>query len=176
MFIEPSEFPALLALKDGWRIVREEMSSLREGYFSKWPERDIYTGNWTVFGLYFFGKKIEDHCTLCPKTTALIESVPGLVSAGFSSMTPGTVITPHVGYTSKVLRCHVGLDSNQDCAIRVGNEVRGWDPGTCFVFDDTIQHEAWNKGQTTRIILLLDFKRSINDEIVTPPGVDQYRV
>jgi len=33
-----------------------------------------------------------------------------------------------------------------------------------LVFDDTTEHEAWNRGTQTRIVLLLDFKYPVEEE------------
>ena len=43
-----------------------------------------------------------------------------------------------------------------DCGFRVGSETRQWIPGKAWVFDDTIEHEAWNDSDQTRIILIFD--------------------
>jgi beta-hydroxylase len=43
--------------------------------------------------------------------------------------------------------------------LRVGDEVRNWVEGECLIFDDTIEHEAWNHSNQSRIVLLLDFLR-----------------
>ena len=97
---------------------------------------------------------------MCPETTRIIESVPGLTTAGFSWMAPGTHIKPHNGYTDTVLRCHLGLVVPPECALRVGDQTRSWQEGKTMIFDDTIVHEAWNRGDSQRIILLLDFEKS----------------
>jgi len=176
MFIEASEFSFLAPLQRDWQRIRDELVGLRDTYFVQWPERDIYTGHWTVFGLYKFGDKIDALCALCPHTTQLIETIPGMVSAGFSSLAPGTYIAPHKGYTNKVLRYHLGLVTAENCAIRVGKETRSWTPGSCFVFDDTIEHEAWNRGESTRVVLLMDFKRDVNADCVYPDRLRSYDV
>lgn len=159
MFYEPEQYPFVLPLQAAWSTIRDELLALSESYFVKWPERSIYDGNWTVFALSRLGEAIEPHTRLCPHTAALLAQVPGLVNAGFSSLAPGTYIGPHVGYTQEVLRCHVGLVTPPDCAIRVDKQTRGWTPGSCFVFDDTLEHEAWNRSDLTRVVLLFDFKR-----------------
>jgi aspartyl/asparaginyl beta-hydroxylase (cupin superfamily) len=41
----------------------------------------------------------------------------------------------------------------------VGLETRSWGEGECLVFDDTVEHEAWNRSAKTRVVLLLDFLR-----------------
>ena len=42
------------------------------------------------------------------------------------------------------------------CGFRVGAETREWKPGEAFVFDDTIDHEAWNNSDTWRAVLIVD--------------------
>ena len=34
--------------------------------------------------------------------------------------------------------------------------MREWHPGKAFVFDDTIEHEAWNDSDVPRAVLILD--------------------
>jgi aspartyl/asparaginyl beta-hydroxylase (cupin superfamily) len=74
-------------------------------------------------------------------------------------MAPGTHIKPHVGWVRTVYRLHMGLVVPPDCALRVGAETRSWREGECLVFDDTVEHEAWNRSGDTRVVLLLDFLR-----------------
>src|SRR5207248_2938339 len=74
---------------------------------------------------------------------------------------PGAHLQPHVGYdrySRYVLRLHLGLETNADCALRVAGEMRSWQEGRALVFCDAVEHEAWNRGTTTRTVLLLDFK------------------
>ena len=40
--------------------------------------------------------------------------------------------------------------------FRVGNEERQWELGKAWAFDDTIEHEARNDADETRIILIFD--------------------
>lgn len=155
-FYNPADFPFTASLEANWRDILDELLALEQEQFAKWPE-DNYTGRWEVFGLYAFGRKLEDNCRKCPVTAALVAEIPGLTTAGFSVLMPGTHIRPHVGYTRTVLRCHLGLVIPDDCGIRVGNETRVWRRGECMVFDDTVEHEAWNHSSTSRIVLLFDF-------------------
>lgn len=96
---------------------------------------------------------------MCPETTRLVESIPGMTTAIFSSLAPGTHIVPHEGYIKTVLRCHLGLIVPDDCWIRVGDETKTWEAGKCLIFDDTFEHEVWNRSNSPRIILLIDFKK-----------------
>ena len=176
------EFPFLRSLEDSWEDVLEELNNLlyneaenQKNYFQPWHEVEIYEGQWDVYGLYAFGEKLEGNCKRCPKTTSLVESIPGMVTAGFSALSPETHIRPHVGYSNEVLRCHLGLITPKPlpdydrratgvltaktCGMRVGDDFYYWEPGKAFVFDDTIEHEAFNYGNRTRFILLVDFKK-----------------
>jgi beta-hydroxylase len=175
-------FPFLTQLEENWKDVLEELDSLlyaeaeaNVSLFQAWHEKEIYEGDWDVYGLYEFGKKNLKNCERCPKTTALVESIPGMTTAGFSALAPETYIKPHVGYTQEVLRCHLGLVVPKPlpaydrratgsliadtCGLRVGDQFFHWEPGKAFVFDDTIEHEAYNYGDRTRFVLLIDFKK-----------------
>jgi len=55
-----------------------------------------------------------------------------------------------------LLTCHLGLVVPEGCAIRVGDETRTWTPGKMLIFDDSFIHEAYNRGTSTRLILLWD--------------------
>ncbi len=45
------------------------------------------------------------------------------------------------------------------CAIRVGSEIRHWEEGRVMIFDDVFEHEAWNRTDGTRAVLLIDVMR-----------------
>lgn len=160
-FLDPIGFAFVDALERAAPVIRAELDRLlTENPFQPWPEKGLYGEGWDVFGLYFFGSKVAANCAKCPRTTAAIEAVPDLTTAGFSRLAPNTRIKPHVGYTDKVLRCHLGLITPEACAIRVGSETQVWREGRCLIFDDTLEHEAWNHSAEDRVVLLLDFVRT----------------
>jgi ornithine lipid ester-linked acyl 2-hydroxylase len=159
MFYETNQFEFVNHLELSWLSIKDELTQLHQRDFIPWPEKFLYKQGWDVFGLYAFGKRLDEQCRLCPETTKLVESIPGMTTAGFSSLAPGSHILPHIGYSQAVLRCHLGLIVPDNCALRVGPETRNWQQGKCLVFEDTVEHEAWNYGNLTRIVLLLDFKK-----------------
>ena len=160
MFEELENFLDLQTLANEWRTIRDEFINISASSFLDWPEQ-IYSGTWQVFPFYKFNQRIDSYCRVCPATTALIDQLPGLCTAAFSKMRTNTHIKPHRGYTDEVLRFHLGLvGGGQDCGIRVGNTTSHWHPGSAFIFDDTQEHEAWNRSGSDRTILLLDIKRN----------------
>ncbi|MBS0584619.1 MAG: aspartyl/asparaginyl beta-hydroxylase domain-containing protein [Proteobacteria bacterium] len=117
---------------------------------------------WDAFFFHRHGERIDDNCARCPRTAAILDSLP-LVRIRehapeicFSVLTPGTHILPHRGVTNTRLVTHLPLIVPENCAIVVGGEKREWREGECFTFDDTFEHEAWNRGASTRVVMLMD--------------------
>jgi beta-hydroxylase len=158
MFFESDKFKFVSVLESNSLLIRQELEELQQDHFIEWPEKFLYEKGWEVFGLYAFGRKLKPNCQLCPETTRLVEMIPGMTTAGFSSLKPGTHIVPHVGYSNGVLCCHLGLFVADGCALRVKTQTRSWQEGKCLIFDDTVEHEAWNYSDANRIVLLIDFK------------------
>lgn len=160
-------------------MVRRELDALDLNGFRAWPERQIYTNDgWKVFGFYAFGHRLGENCERCPETVRVIESLPGMVTAGFSRLAAGTRILPHsgyVGYSGFYLRAHLGVvvPEHADCGLLVGGETRRWQEGKCLLFDDSSEHSAWNDGPGDRIVLLVDLLNpNPNDRdgwALTPP-------
>ncbi|MDQ6648167.1 MAG: aspartyl/asparaginyl beta-hydroxylase domain-containing protein [Pseudomonadota bacterium] len=117
---------------------------------------------WDAYFFYRHGQRYDEHCARCPRTTALLDSLPLVRIRGhapetlFSVLSPGTHILPHTGVTNTRLVTHLPLVVPPDCAIRVGGEEHVWQQGRCVTFDDTYEHEAWNRSARTRVVLILD--------------------
>jgi aspartyl/asparaginyl beta-hydroxylase (cupin superfamily) len=117
---------------------------------------------WSVFFLWEHGKRIDAHCARCPRTAALFESLSLIDLAGFSPnvlfsvLAPHTRIPPHCGDTNVRLVGHLPLIVPPHCRFRVGNETREWRYGEAWLFDDTIEHEAWNDSDEVRVIIIFD--------------------
>jgi beta-hydroxylase len=171
MFLDSADFAFTRALEQNWRAIRAEFEALDAAALTPWPERDLYSKGWDVVGLYAFGRRLDANCQRCPLTASLVEAIPGMSTAGFSYLHPGTHIKPHCGYTNSVLRCHLGVIVPAGCSMRVGCETRGWEEGRCLVFDDTVEHEVWHRGASPRVVLLVDFARSGPGSEVAMPDV-----
>ena len=108
------------------------------------------------------GKLVEENAAKCPQTMKLLAGAPQPEQPGrtpaamFSLLKPRTRIPPHVGVSNVRLVTHLPLIVPEDCGFRVGNETREWVPGKAWVFDDTIEHEAWNDSDKLRVVLIFD--------------------
>lgn len=175
MFLDRAQFPFIRDLEAGWTDVLAECRALPADTFEPWVQREMYGEGWSVYGLIAFGQRIEGALRSCPRTAALLAEVPGLTTAGFSRLAAGAHIKPHVGWVRTVYRLHMGLVVPPDCALRVGTDTRPWREGECLVFDDTVEHEAWNRSTADRIVLLLDFLRPgcTDAKLDVPPATVQ---
>ncbi len=121
--------------------------------------------NWGAFYLWKSGEVIAENAARCPKTIAALNAVPfariknRTPSVLFSLLHPHTRIPPHNGAINVRLICHLPLIVPGKCTFRVGNDVREWVEGKAWVFDDTVQHEAYNASDEIRVILIFDIWR-----------------
>ena len=128
---------------------------------NQWAELN-HSLNWSAFHLIKQGKHVTENATKCPQTMALLATAPQphqsgrTPSAMFSVLKPQTHIPPHTGVSNVRLVTHLPLIVPEGCQFRVGNEVREWVPGKAWVFDDTIEHEAINRSDKNRIVLIFD--------------------
>lgn len=128
---------------------------------NQWAELN-HSPKWGAYFFYKHGAADEANRARCPRTTDLLERMPLLRLAGrgpnamFSLLQPGTRIPPHTGVTNIRSTVHLPLVIPPGCGFRVGAETREWMPGTAWVFDDTIEHEAWNDSDKVRLILIFD--------------------
>jgi aspartyl/asparaginyl beta-hydroxylase (cupin superfamily) len=117
---------------------------------------------WTVYSLLHDGSAVPAHQAACPKTAAVLAQlplcdIPGYApGAYFSVLEPRTRLPPHTGTTNTRSIVHLPLVIPDGCRFRVGSQVRSWDTGQAWVFDDTIEHEAWNESDRIRIVLIFD--------------------
>src|SRR5689334_15392542 len=103
MYLDTRQFPFTDTLEANWKTIQDELVNLSRGAFMPFFNKGrLYEGSWDVFGLYTFGRKNEHNCALCPETARVVETIPRMVTAGFSRLEPGTHIKPHVGYTPAV--------------------------------------------------------------------------
>lgn len=183
-FFPREQFPWLADIEAAIDDIAAELSQLLgdEQGFVPYVQRDpavpaldrhslLENRDWSAFFLWRDGALVRENAARCPSTVAALERVPLARIPGrapmalFSVLKPGTRIEPHTGFINTRLICHLPLLVPPDCGLRVGNEVRRWERGKAVVFDDTIEHEAWNSSDQTRVVLIFDIWRpELSDE------------
>lgn len=165
VFFDPADYAQLAPIRDAYPVIREEgrkvMNLLAHRDFlfgdTLTPRAAGFTGTWARFYLHYCGMNMRVNRELCPATTAVTDRLPGRVTSGFYLLGPQAHVEPHVGICENIKRCHLGLICPPECTFRIGNERRTWREGEMLVFDDTIEHEAWNRSDAMRVVLHLDF-------------------
>lgn len=128
---------------------------------SKWSGLDKSL-DWGAFHLWKEGERFDEACARAPLTAALVESLPICHIKGrapnvfFSILKARSHIPAHTGVTNVRSVVHLPLIVPKGCEFRVGGEMRSWVEGEAFAFDDTIEHEAWNRSDSDRAILIID--------------------
>ena len=117
---------------------------------------------WSAYFLWNQGAAQPQHLARCARTVETLRAVSLCEVAQhgpnvfFSILEPRTRIPPHTGVTNARLTAHLPLIVPPGCGFRVGGETREWIPGQAWVFDDTIEHEAWNNSDRLRVVLIFD--------------------
>jgi aspartate beta-hydroxylase len=175
-FFDRRDFPWIGAVESATDDIRQELLQLLEArrddfvpYVShapgvplnQWKDLNNSRG-WTALFLHKDGEARQQNLERCPRTVAAIAQAPLAEVPGhaptvfFSRLQPKTRIPPHSGATNSRLIVHIPLIVPPGCGFRVGSEVREWEPGTALIFDDTIEHEAWNDSDQERVVLIFD--------------------
>ncbi len=120
---------------------------------------------WSAFHLWKGGEPVTANAARCPATITALAALPiphiraRSPMALFSILAPHTHIPPHHGMLNTRLICHLPLVVPPHCRLRVGNETRNVEAGKMLIFDDSIEHEAWNDSDEPRAILLFEVWR-----------------
>jgi hypothetical protein len=175
-FFERRHFPWLEQIEAETEIIRAELEGLLaenesavRPYVSmepgtpvnKWSPLDRKL-DWGAAHLWKDGRRDDRLCERLPRTAAAVESLPLSDLPGrtptvfFSLLRPGTHLPAHTGVSNVRAIIHLPLIVPPGCAFRVGGETREWEVGRAWAFDDTIEHEAWNRSDQLRAILIFD--------------------
>lgn len=182
-FFDRSLFPWFSKLEAKTEAIRSELLSLVAAGIPNEPYVQVAKGApvnqwgtlnhslaWGALFLWKDGRRSDEVLARCPETAELIGELPLLdipergPTVMFSTLQPGARIPPHTGVTNTRAVVHLPLIVPPGCGFRVGSETREWRPGEAWAFDDTIEHEAWNESDQTRVILILDAWNPLLDQ------------
>ena len=184
-FYEAEDFDWSAPLMAATDVIREELLAVMNdpGNFAPYLQGDsnhlgqydpglLNNRDWGALYLWEHGHLLPQSQQRFPATLEALAQVPMPVipaqapMALFSRLAPRTRIPPHNGVLNTRLICHLPLIVPENCgALRVGNEQRPWKEGELLIFDDSIQHEAWNDSDEERVVLLFEVWRpELDDE------------
>lgn len=170
-FYGREEFGWVAELEAATPAIRAELEAVTEGfapYVEGNPDRPLPNNPllddpaWSALHLWRGGELVAANAARFPATMAALAKLPIPRIAGrspmalFSRLTPGAHIQPHHGLLNTRLICHLPIIAPPGCGLRVGADVHEWRAGELVIFDDSFEHEAWNRGSETRTVLLFE--------------------
>jgi len=176
-FFDAAEFdwaPALVAAAPAIRAELEGLIASGSGsapYVQADPTRAsrghalLNNPRWSAFHLLENGVPHPANAPRCPATLAALAAAPlphiakRSPMALFSVLRAHTHIPAHNGMLNTRLIVHLPLIVPERCRLRVGNEERAVRAGELMIFDDSIEHEAWNDSDEARVVLLFEVWR-----------------
>lgn len=168
--LDVGHFPELAVLRANWEAIRDEATRLWEaGYIRASEAHDdlgfntFFRKGWKRFYLKWYGDPPPSAQALCPRTVALIESIPTVHGAMFALMGPQSRVGDHRDPFAGSLRYHLGLvtPNRDECRIFIDGQPYAWRDGADLVFDETYVHRFENLTDETRIILFCDVERPL---------------
>lgn len=159
-----NNYPWVDLLKDAYPEIKAEINALPKdlsflGYEGGLADKDM----WSVLPLHYMGTPIHDFQQFVPKTVELLKKLPNNCfdypwgDALFSRQAGGSHLVAHCSIDAFRLRCHLGIDVPEGCEIRVKDQYTQWKNGEVFIFEDSFEHEVWNRSNQPRTVLILDF-------------------
>lgn len=178
-FYDRRDFAWAGAVEGKTSVIRDELDAfIRDGiegfrpYVRSVPGEPRLDSNplvdsidWSALFLSENGRLSDELTARFPQTWAAVNEAPlqRIPNWGptvmFSLLRAGARIQAHTGQFNTRLTCHLPLIVPPGCRFRVGNEVREWEVGKLLIFDDSVEHEAWNDSEEDRFILIFDIWR-----------------
>jgi beta-hydroxylase len=174
-FVDVNQFPELAALRENWRTIRDEASPLLdEGQiraarkYNDLGFNSLFRTGWKRFYVKWYDEPLPSAKALCPKTVALVESIPSVNAAMFALLPPAARLMRHRDPFAGSLRYHLGLitPNSDECRIFVDGNAYHWRDGEDVMFDETYIHYAENKTDRTRLILFCDVERPLRNRVI----------
>ena len=173
--LQVADFPTLDPLRENWQVIRDEALQLFDQGHIRAAEKNndasfnsFFKEGWKRFYLKWYDEPLPSAQTLCPKSVALVRSIPSVKAALFALLPPDGRLNPHRDPFAGSLRYHLGLVTpNSDlCRIFIDGNPYAWRDGEDIVFDETYIHSAENRTDVTRIILFCDIERPLHTPVM----------
>jgi beta-hydroxylase len=170
-YLDLRDFPDLSKLRDNWEIIRDEARALLDEGGLKAANGHVDLGfnsffqrGWRRFYLKWYDVPPASAQTLCPKTVALLQSIPSINAALLAFLPPDSRLNEHRDPSAASLRYQLGLitPNSDDCFIDVDGVHYSWRDGGDVLFDETYLHFVENRTDKSRLVLLCDVERPLH--------------
>jgi beta-hydroxylase len=175
-YIDLGQFPELAPLANNWQVIRDEAQALiTNGHLRAAAKNNdigfhsFFQTGWKRFYVKWYDKPLPSADALCPRTVALVQSIPSVNAALFALLPPGGKLGGHRDPFAGSLRYHLGLvtPNSPACRLIVDGEPYVWHDGEAVLFDETFIHTAENRTDMPRVILFCDVERPLSNRVVT---------
>jgi beta-hydroxylase len=171
-FFDPNDCPGRSDLEENYLAIREEVDRVMERYEELTPFQTMSPhqeylsddNDWKMFFLKCSNIRFHQNISLMPKTMAVVDRHPNIVSAYLSILGPFKALPFHRGPWSGILRAHLGLiiPGQDECKLFVDGHIYSWHEGEVVFFDDTFEHGAINPTNRPRVVLFMDVLRPMS--------------
>ena len=155
-------------------MVRGEIyNQIREGEKYGWIKGWDYSNlnfencNWLQYGI-MFNDEVPDFLDInLTNTILLLKAIKGVKVAAFVKLKPRTILHSHTHEEiekENLLQFHLTLTSavkNNFAYLNVNGEFRQHNVGEAIIFDGSLPHFALNESEHDRVILYLEFSKSL---------------
>jgi aspartyl/asparaginyl beta-hydroxylase (cupin superfamily) len=165
-FFEPEHQRWTKDFEENHEIIIQELNAFLEHsqlktYFNKYMVNT--SAIWKTISLRWWNVQFRKKQVHFPKTMKIVEKYPEIISLSFNQLEANGEILPHCSDTNAIFRCHLGMEIPEtlpNCGFRVKEEMRSWEEGKWLIFVDANNHEAFNKSENRRIIMVIDVVRN----------------
>jgi beta-hydroxylase len=155
---DPKIVPGLDTIRENYPVIHSEAKALLDtGIFQRRPVIDepgyntFEKGGWRLYPLKWYAKECRRAAReICPKTCAIVDSVPAIRAAMFTVLPPGGSLGRHHDPIASSLRYHLSLvtPNSDKCALTLDGVQYPWRDGEELLFDQTYLHSAINQTES----------------------------
>lgn len=162
---DASDFAWTAAFENSHAAIRDELAAFLDqqrvtfrNYVGPIAHEQADSGEWHVLYLHYRDHVWTEHREMFPVLMKHVDAIPRRSGTVFvSRLTPGAHIPMHCGATNTQLTCHFGIVVPDGVEMRVARELRAQPAGRCVIFDDSFEHEVWNRSDSVRYNVFMQF-------------------
>ena len=161
-FRDLADAPAAAQLEQAFPAILDDYLAVADDEFLHYTPPSM-TSMWAVLLFATMGVEMQSLTGRCERTWELIRALPRVCldypwgDALLSVHASDAHLRAHCSIDNLRVRAHLGLQVPPGCEMRVGTQTRSWQEGKVLLFEDSFEHEVWNRGSSRRAILILDF-------------------